>query len=449
MKNIKILLWFDVEDYATVESDDAFAELLEMLDEVGVRATIKFCAKKLELLRDRGRTDILKKLCSHELAFHTTLHSVHPLPTEYLDNYGFADGAEEFERREQGGFYSIMDISGQTLTSYGQPGESWAPQVFPAIRKWGVPTYLDAHSIIGINGQPFWYGGVLCYSDLVNLIRLQHKDGGLEQYIDDFEHINQTCDETVFISTYDHPTEFSCTVFWDEVNFLDGRNPQILTPAPLREPGEQTKYIGMLKEFILHTIKQDNVEYLTATEGMKLEKVRKQPVTADDIRTIAEMNGGKAGFAQVGGSYLAASEIFSLMAKHLTGRILMPELLYGPEDDQPSVIVKPEVSVETLAEAAFSQHDTVLGYKQMKTMYSVEGNLINAVDMYATMAEAIRIGGETVYVQSGSLEASKYVHEPDPAHPWTEWILFKKGFYPENIYKHARLQTWTIKPAVF
>ena len=38
----KILLWFDVEDYATIESDDAFAELLDMLDEVGVRCTIKF-----------------------------------------------------------------------------------------------------------------------------------------------------------------------------------------------------------------------------------------------------------------------------------------------------------------------------------------------------------------------------------------------------------------------
>ncbi len=43
MKQIKILLWFDVEDYVTPESDDAFLQLLQMLDEVGVRATIKFC----------------------------------------------------------------------------------------------------------------------------------------------------------------------------------------------------------------------------------------------------------------------------------------------------------------------------------------------------------------------------------------------------------------------
>lgn len=126
-----------------------------MLDEVGVRATIKFCAKKLELLRQRGRTDILSRLPSHELSFHTTLHSVHPLPTEYLDRFGFRAGAEEFARREDEGFRLVGEISEQHLTSYGQPGESWAPQVFPVLRKWGVPTYLDAHSILGINGQPF------------------------------------------------------------------------------------------------------------------------------------------------------------------------------------------------------------------------------------------------------------------------------------------------------
>ena len=63
MKQIKILLWFDVEDYVTPESDDAFLKLLQMLDGLGVRATIKFCTKKAERLgsvaerRGHHRTD--------------------------------------------------------------------------------------------------------------------------------------------------------------------------------------------------------------------------------------------------------------------------------------------------------------------------------------------------------------------------------------------------------
>ena len=72
MKQIKILLWFDVEDYVTPESDDAFLQLLQMLDEVGVRATIKFCTEKVERLKRLGRDDIFRYLPNHEVAFHTT-----------------------------------------------------------------------------------------------------------------------------------------------------------------------------------------------------------------------------------------------------------------------------------------------------------------------------------------------------------------------------------------
>ena len=84
------MLWFDVEDYVTAESDSAFLELLKMLERTGVKATIKFCAQKLELLRTRGETEILRLLAQHEMSFHTTNHSVHPLPSEYLNNSNFA-----------------------------------------------------------------------------------------------------------------------------------------------------------------------------------------------------------------------------------------------------------------------------------------------------------------------------------------------------------------------
>ena len=113
----KILLWFDVEDYLTPESDDALLELLSMLEESGVKATLKFCTRKMELLHTRGRMDILKKLANHEFSFHTTNHSIHPLPSEYLDQMGFAQGAQAFHDRETAGFHRLSDLCGQNLTS--------------------------------------------------------------------------------------------------------------------------------------------------------------------------------------------------------------------------------------------------------------------------------------------------------------------------------------------
>lgn len=445
--NIKILLWFDVEDYATIESDDAFAELLDMLDSVGAKSTIKFCAKKLELLRERGRIDILSKLSSHEMSFHTTNHSVHPLPSEYLDCYGFREGALEFERRERDGFCLISEISGQAQSSYGQPGEAWAPQVFPVLRKWGIPTYLDAHPILGINGGPFWYGGVLCLTDLTNLIRLNHADGGLEKYKSDFDNISTNCEEIVFVSTYDHPTEFSSTIFWDEVNYAKGLNPDILRPAPLRERGEQTKYIQMLKEFILYSLMKGNVEYMTASQVPALEIASKDPIHTTDLRAFAADFDGAVTYAKVGGRYFSASELFSLASRCLSGRMLIAELLYGPEESLPSIIVNESVPVAELAEAAYTQYDAVFGYKQLKTLYRVGENLLNPTDMVSTMFAALRDGGETVRVTSGVLKVAEHVREDYKF--GGGWILWKDDFEGKNIFKHTKLQTWTLKPAIF
>ena len=65
----KLFLWFDVEDYVTPESDDAFYDLLVLMDKYGIKSTIKFCTKKLRLIKERGRTDIIKKLANTRWPF--------------------------------------------------------------------------------------------------------------------------------------------------------------------------------------------------------------------------------------------------------------------------------------------------------------------------------------------------------------------------------------------
>ncbi len=444
---IKVLLWFDVEDYVTPESDDAFYAVLHMLRELGVRSTIKFCAKKLELLKTRGRTDILALLADHEMSFHTTDHSVHPLPTEYLEHYGFKDGAAAFEERERAGFYSIAAISGQHLTSYGQPGEAWAPQVFPVLRKWGVPTYLDAHPIVGTDGGPFWYGGILCLSRLTNLMRLDHDANGLTKLKERFDNLDPRCEATVFVSIYDHPTEFCCSEFWDEVNFAKGQNPPVLKPAPLRAPGEQELYIGMTRDFIRYSLERPNVEYITATEALRYELHRQEPITAEDVRTYAAAFDGRLDYAKIRGGWLAPSEIFSLAANLLSGRVLTPTLFYGPEAFADSVINHAEVSVAELAGAAICQYEQALGYKQLCSLYRVGNNFLNPVDMAATMLRAIKEGGQSVKVTQGTLAATRHVDETYRF--GGGWVLWKDDFRGENIFTHTRLQTWTLKPAAY
>ena len=55
----------------------------------------------------------------------------------------------------------LQRIFGVLPSCYGQPGSSWGPQSNTALRHMGIPVYLDEGTQVGLNNQPFWYGGLL------------------------------------------------------------------------------------------------------------------------------------------------------------------------------------------------------------------------------------------------------------------------------------------------
>lgn len=446
MKKKKILLWFDVEDYVTYEAEGSLLKLLELMHEYGVRATLKFCTKKYEQLIHNGRTDILSLLPDHELAFHMTDHSVHPIPSEYMDRMGFEEGAKEFDRREGEGYIRLRALAGQNLTSYGHPGVAWAPQVFPALRKWGIPTYLDVHDILRVDGQPFWFGGVLCYTKLNNLAHLD-KEQEACSLIESVKNMDESdCGEVVLLSMYDHPHELVCTEFWDSVNFAHGRNPSYLKPAPLRAPGEFERLLNQYRVFFEYVRSQDDLEFVTAQQAMGYEHHRFDPITADDVRAAAGVLGAEASFYQIKGEWCSPSEMLNLMARKLTGRALLPELIYGPERHEKSVVVS-KVSAKELAEVVFSDQTHVFGYKQLPVLYRVGDNFINPVDAFATLAKAICENLEEVEVQAGHLAAADYVDRD--VEFGGGWDLWEEDFKAKNIIEQTVLQCWTLKPAIF
>ena len=447
MKQIKILLWFDVEDYVTPESNDAFLKLLQMLDELGVRATIKFCTEKVERLKRLGRDDIFRYLPNHELAFHTTYHSVHPLPSEYLDPMGFKDGTEEFYRREKPGYDRLSELTGQHPVSYGHPGRAWAPQAFAASRAMGIPTYLDAHPILNVDGRPFWYDGVFTLSGLSNILCSDHDPEQRQKMKAAFENLDMRGEDIVFFSVYDHPTDFCTTIFWDRVNFADGKNPDSYVPAPLRAPGETENNIAALREFIEMTLQHDNVEYITATQAMAYEKVDARPVFAQDLKEYAAGFDGEITFAKIAGRMFAPSEVFSYLARLLSGRALQSELLYGPEADVPSEVNDELFDAKELAEAAFSQYDSVRGFRQLKTLYEVGQSRLNPLDLFCMMAEAAATGKEQVPYRKGRLAAADYVDE-NYQFAGSDWNVWDPDLKGEGIIRHTKLQCWTLKPVI-
>jgi len=152
---VYILLWFDTEDYILPQSDDAAKRLAVFLTRQGIKATFKLVGEKARTLERRGRSDVIQALAQHEIGYHSNLHSQHPTPAEYLAPLDWVTGVDEFNRRERTGFDDVRRILGQTPACYGQPGSSWGPQAYAALRKWGVKVYVDDGENVGLDGKPF------------------------------------------------------------------------------------------------------------------------------------------------------------------------------------------------------------------------------------------------------------------------------------------------------
>ena len=136
---IYVVLWFDTEDYLLPASDDAALRVADFLSQEKIRATFKIVGEKARTLKRRERFDVIAALKKHEIGYHSNYHSVQPSPAMYLSTFGWDDGVAEFERREGPGLRDVERIFGQKPSCYGQPGSSWAPQSFGAMRRWAMP----------------------------------------------------------------------------------------------------------------------------------------------------------------------------------------------------------------------------------------------------------------------------------------------------------------------
>ncbi|QHT62425.1 hypothetical protein GXP70_22200 [Paenibacillus lycopersici] len=454
MANIKVLFWFDVEDYVTPESMDAFRGLIDLCDSRGIPGIFKIVGEKARMLVELDRQDIIEKLRNHEVGYHTDFHSVHPTISEYLEHMGFKDGAEQFDRVEYGGLKDVERITGMPIECYGQPGGSWAPQQFPAIRKWGVPVYLDNHEQVKLNSRPYWYGGLLNFMELTGFMRMELVEDGLETAKREFDDIYEklSSEPVGFVSIVYHPNEFSTPRFWDDVNFARGKNPprsEWQPASPLWPPGAMEAYLATLGEFLDYMLSKENVTFITSVEARELERSDKGELAEAQVRQLAEGLAGDLYFTQLGDFTLSASDTHSLFCNYLLGRPLSPELIYGPETDTASS-GSPVVTVRELKQAIAAPYPDVFGFKMLPDTFKAGEALVNPVDLTCTMAKVIRDGltdDDEVAIVRGCLRSQQHASDDDF---WGKgWIIFPEDFRVPNIVRMSKLQTWTLKPALF
>src|SRR5262245_44431678 len=322
---VYVILWFDTEDYILPASDDAALGVADFLTRQGIRGTFKVVGHKARTLEKRKRFDVVAALKKHEIGYHSNWHSTQPTPAMYASNLSWDEGVAEFDRREGPGKDDVKRIFGVMPSCYGQPGSSWCPQSYGALRKWGM-LYLDAGSHVDLDGKPCWYGGVFNLYKLDHTIRADlNKPELLDKATQRFAQARKSllAEGGGVVSIVYHPCEWGRKQFWDGVNFSRVAKPPLSQwKLPPQKTAEETKlsyrifadYIAFLKRF-------PDVKFITASEAAKLyaDQAHGKTFSRSELKAIAKGVSEDVTFQKHAGYTLAASEVFFLLSEVLAG----------------------------------------------------------------------------------------------------------------------------------
>jgi hypothetical protein len=480
---VDVILWFDTEDYLLPADDEACLRLARMLTDRHIRATFKVVGEKARVLEKRGRGDVIAALGQHDIGYHANLHSVHPTPSEYLADCGLLDGMAEFVRREGGGAADVRRIFGvQTLACYGQPGSSWAAQAVAALPQigvapHGVPCYVDEGDHVGLDQKPFWFAGALnVYQMGQNYTRMELHDPAAvapaEQKVAAMAKRLLTEDSGGLISIYYHPCEWVHREFWDGVNFRRGANPpREKWKAPPQLPAEATEgAFQRFGQYLDYVRSLPGVRFVTASDLPTVypDQLRSTGVSEKDLSELVlrlTRPGDRAlNFQVIGDRAYSVADQFELLTLGVSQLLagakpsfpLKAKGLLGPSEPPPVAAAPARVDWAAFRDTTFDVVNFIETQHRVPSRVFVGPNAISPGDYLAALAAVygfwsqegrLPVAEGVVLPSAGKFLPALHVAEDTPE-LFGGWIIHQEGFRAPKILNVARLQTWTLKPAI-
>jgi hypothetical protein len=463
---VYVILWFDTEDYILPASDNATLRLARWLIQQGIRAVFKVVGERALSFERRGRDDVIAALKKHEIGFHARWHSVHPTPAMYLSNLDWDEGVAEFDRREKPGLDDVARVFGVKPSCYGQPGSSWGPQSYGAMKKWGMGVYLDAGSHVNLDNGPCYYDGIL------NLYKLEHTlrtDLVQPEKLKDAQTRFLASRKKILaegggvVSIFYHPCEFVHKQFWDGVNFSHGANPprEAWKKPPMKTEEETRVAFELFERYITFIKDQPDVVFITATEAAKLyqDKALGRSFSTTELKQIAAKVTGDVTFQRRGDHALAACDVFTLLNQHFldlaAGKaqpVVLKTALVGPTGVVPTIKEPVQTDWSQLTRTADDVRDFLSKQGRIpsavwlgSTSVPPESYLITIAKCCTELADG-KAAPAAVEIAPAQLAAAKYVAADDPR-LWG-WVIFPQGFRAPAMMDLAKRQAWTLKPAI-
>ena len=465
---VYLALWFDTEDYILPQSAEAAKRIAVFLKQRDIRATFKVVAEAARSYERSNRTDVIAALSYHEIGYHTNYHSQHPTLAEYLEPLGWEEGVAEFDRRERPGLELLRKMFGTRPTAFGQPGSSWAPQIYGALRKWGSPVYLDVIPHVRLKGKPFYFGGILniLESEMAGSIRPNEDFSNLQEGKNRFSSLyeRRMAEGGGIISIYYHPCEFVHQEFWDKTNFAKGANPP---PAewklpPMLSPEDSEAAFRHFEQLVDYMMRFPRVKFITASDAAQLyrDTAQKRVYSRQELADIAGQVDSDIGFQIYPEYTLAPSEVFSLLTLFLAQQISQQgnraitlsgtpfgpsraaARLRGPREIPWSQFFRTVLEVESTLRKS-NKIPSVVWFGS--TPCPPESYLAAAAEMARLLLNGTDVP-EVVKIAPATLTTEQYVADNDPR-LWG-WVIFPENFSAPNLMALGKLQAWTLKPAL-
>jgi hypothetical protein len=393
------------------------------------------------------------------------------------------DGVAEFVRREGGGAADVRRIfSVPALVCYGQPGSSWAPQAIGALKDigigtGGIPCYVDEGEHVGLDQKPFWYVGALnVYHMGENCTRMElHDPADLEPAKQRVSAIAERLGREEgggMISIFYHPCEWVHREFWDAVNFSRGANPpreQWQVP-PQRTPEETEAAFQRFGQYIDHIRSMHKVRFVTAGDLPEIypDAVRNEGASEADLAAITArlLAGAGSGidFQVLGHRAYSVADQFEVLTRAVATLSAGEKLkfpvqtkgLLGPDSSPPPPGQGTRLAWPAFRDTTRDALDFIETQRQVPSRVFAGADAVAPADFLIALAAAydsyrsnarLPLGEGVTLGNKPEVLPERHIAADTPK-LFGDWIIHKEGFRAPRILEQARLQAWTLKPAL-
>ncbi len=493
-RTLDVVVCFDCEDSFSppeLGNDDSIKELATILSEEQLRGTFLFIGDKAELLRDRGRQDVIDSLAPHEVGLHTR-SARHPTVPEYVAKMSWEDAVAETLKHESEGVKIIERVFEKPCAAISGHYEYDSPhlqRVAAILDRPNVYVYPAAPPLFSIS----WYAGALGlpFQDVPSWLATGlglscevRSDRPFRAYFGGFddrypnnrefeahlrrldEHINACLAEgqpflTLFLY---HPQRLRLMDFVDGYSFANGVNiPRErwgIMGNPPRRPPDQTKTALINFRRLARWLRFDpRLNLMTVTEvkrryGQQPDQIeRKELFEAARLISAANEILMHPRFSPAEITTALGRALISFADQGQIPSSVRRENVLGPTR---SPIWQPEMqgcSLQKLTQLARQMVDHVTTTGHLPATLGLPLERVGVNHLYRAFAEnflAISTGSTLREIgfrrarpwpAIGSLIGIRFVKE-------AEGHLMIPDLDVNTLYRDGKLQTWTLKPAL-